>query len=96
MSKMNSIDEFTNISANRLIVRIVNYCSSNGLSIDEMAEKLCFSERFLRSMIRGERDIRDLSIDGYRQIAWALGISCFTALILADCLTIDDLVDYQH
>jgi len=93
---MKKIDEFSNISANRLIVRIVSYCSSNGLSIDEMAEKLCFSEKYLRSMIRGERDIRDLSIDGIRQIAWALGIPCFTALVLADCLTAEDLIDYKE
>lgn len=83
------------IRDNQLIAKLIDHCDRHGLSLDDMAKELCFSEVFLKAMVRGERDIRDLSTDGYRQIAAVLGISCFSALLLAGCLTVDDLVDHR-
>lgn len=92
---MQKTQRLQKICDNQLVAKLVDHCDRHGLSLGDMAKELCFSEKFLKAMVRGERDIRDLSTDGYRQIAAALGISCFSALLLAGCLTLDDMVDHR-
>ena len=78
---------------NKLIGKLLAYGDEEGLSVNELAKRIGLTQTYLMSMVRGERDIRDLPINNIKKIAFILGISCLSALVLAGCLNSDDLID---
>lgn len=85
--------DIQNASTNKLIGKLLAYGNMEGLSDEELARQIGLTPTYLTSIVRGERDIRNLPISNIRKIALILGIPCLSALVLAGCLNSDDLVN---
>ena len=68
------------------------HAEKHGLTLEEMARQCDISFVYLMAILRGDRSAADMSLRGYRNIGAALGISCFSTMLLAGHLTPDDLI----
>ena len=78
---------------NPLIAKLLEYGEKQGLSINDMAEKLDLSPVYLNALIQSKRDVRQLPIDKIRCISSMLDMSCLAALLLAGSLSAEDMIE---
>ena len=78
---------------NPLIAKLLEYGEKQGLSINDMAEKLDLSPVYLNALIQSKRDVRQLPIDNIRCISSMLDMSCLAALLLAGSLSEKDMIE---
>ena len=76
----------------QLAAAIEAHAEKHGLTLQEMAKQCDISFVYLSAILSGDRSAADMSLKGYRGIASALGISCFSTMLLAGHLTPDDLI----
>ena len=80
------------VETNLLLAKMSEYAVTQGLDLDELAERIGFSKVFLDALFMGERDVRQLQIMGYRKISGVLGIKVTETMLMAGCIGVDDLV----
>ena len=78
---------------NPLMAKLLEYGEKQGLSINDMAEKLDLSPVYLNALIQSKRDVRQLPIDKIRCISSMLDMSCLAALLLAGSLSEEDMIE---
>ena len=82
-----------NNTTNPLIEKLLEYGEKQGISTDEMAEKLGLSPVYLSALIRSKRDASQLPIDKIRCISAMLDMSCLAALLLVGSLSVEDMIE---
>ncbi len=75
---------------NSLVKTILSHGEKQNLSWEELAKELQITPLYLTALVYGDRRIDDREVRFYRKLASALGISCFSTMLLAGALTADD------
>jgi len=93
---MKNVQKRSTADNKQFAAAIKEHAKKHGLTLEEMAKQCDISFVYLMAILRGDRSAADMSLKGYRGVASALGISCFSTMLLAGHLTPDDLITQER